>query len=223
MDGNGRWAKKRGLPRSAGHKVGTETLKQIIKDCHSLGISEATFYAFSSENWKRPQREVGFLMKLFRLYLKSEIQELHRNNVVFRVIGDRSGLHPGIVELIEAAEEKTARNSGIIMNIAANYGGRDEIVAAVNAIAADVKEGRTAPGDITPDTIKQHLYLKSDPDLLIRTGGEKRLSNFLLWQHSYSEFIFTDILWPDFNMENLKECLTEYEQRNRRYGAIDED
>jgi undecaprenyl diphosphate synthase len=221
MDGNGRWAKARGLPRTAGHRRGVEAVRETLKGAIELGIAYLTLYGFSSENWKRPIAEVDDLMGLLRYYLRSEIAELHRNGVRLRVIGDRSRLSPDIVGLIGEAEERTAGNARINLIIALSYGGRDEIVRAIRLLAADVAAGRLHAAEIDEGMVYQRLLTADvpDPDLVIRTSGEQRLSNFLLWQSAYSELVFDDCLWPDFGRENLRRAVEEFQRRERRYGA----
>ncbi len=221
MDGNGRWAKGRGLPRSAGHRAGAKTLIRIMQALGNLGVDEATFYAFSTENWNRPSGEVGVLMKLLEEYLKTQVREVHRQGGRFRMIGSRKGLSEKLLRLIDDAEALTAGNTGIKMNVAFNYGGRAEITEAAISIASAVSRGELAPEDIDEALVGSRLYLSNEPDLLIRTGGEKRLSNFLLWQHSYSEFLFLDVLWPDFNEDMLVECIEDFKRRNRRFGGLE--
>jgi len=217
MDGNGRWANKRGLPRTAGHKQGAETARQIVRDAAELGIEYITLFGFSSENWSRPDSEVKELMGLLRYYLRSETAELHKNNARLRVIGRRENLDADIVSLIEHAEDLTKDNDAITLVIALNYGGRMEIVEAAKRFATSYEEGQDAQ-----DVFEQCLMTSDipDPDILIRTSGEMRISNFLLWQCAYSEMIFTDTLWPDFSREDLEEALAEYASRDRRFGAI---
>lgn len=218
MDGNGRWAKKRGLPRSAGHKAGAEALKKIITEANNLGIKYATVYAFSTENWKRPKEEVDYLMSLLMDYLINAEKTLSGENVVIRAIGSRKELSEEMQRQIIKTEEFTKKNTGIVMNIALNYGGRDEIVNAVRCICSDGK----APEDINADDIERHLYTSGQPDvdLLIRTSGEQRLSNFMLWQVSYAELWFTDKLWPDFKPADLHSAILDYQGRGRRFGGI---
>ena len=221
MDGNGRWARGRGLPRIAGHRQGAEAVRRTVRAAAELGIPYLTLFGFSSENWKRPVAEVDDLMGLLRHYLRGEIAELHRNNVRLRVIGNRDRLAPDIVTLIANAEALTHDNRGVQLTIALSYGGRDEIVAAVRAIAAKAASGELAPGAIDELTISRHLFTTEipDPDLLIRTSGEQRISNFLLWQCAYSELVFTKTLWPDFGRADLEAAITDYVGRERRYGA----
>ncbi|MDO4800508.1 MAG: polyprenyl diphosphate synthase [Bacillota bacterium] len=223
MDGNGRWAKQRGKLRQFGHRAGTETLKKVLIDCHDLGISEVTFYAFSTENWRRPAHEVKLLMALLDEYLRSQIDEIHEAGVVFRAIGNVDALAPSLIRLIRDAEKRTANNPGIRFNVCVNYGGRNELVEATKRIAQRVASGELRLDQIDEATIEASLYLSNPPDLMIRTGGEKRLSNFLLWQHAYAEFIFLDTLWPDFSRADLENCLAQFEGRERRFGALNED
>lgn len=223
MDGNGRWAKKRALPRTVGHKAGTENLKKILRYCRDIGVKETTFYAFSTENWKRSEQEVSALMKLLLQYLKSNIKELHEEDVCFRTVGDISVLHPVIREAIAESEALTISNTGIRFNVAINYGGRDEIRRMIQRLIGRAMQGKIISSDITDEYILQSLDLTSEPDLLIRTGGEKRISNYLLWQMAYTEYIFTDDLWPDFGPDDIDRCLKEYTLRDRRYGGINEN
>ncbi len=223
MDGNGRWAKARGLPRFAGHKRGAETVRKIVKSCQALGIHYLTLYAFSSENWKRPPSEVADLMGLFRLYLRRELNDLRRNNVRVRFIGSRDGLADDIIELIQKTEEKTEDNTGLNLVMAVNYGGQSEILSAVRAIADDVAAGRLSAEEVTESRFSRYLETADipDPDLVIRTSGEKRLSNFLLWQTAYAELAFSDLNWPEFTKESLEGVIRDYQGRERRYGATD--
>jgi undecaprenyl diphosphate synthase len=221
MDGNGRWAQQRGLPRVAGHRRGADAVRVAVEGCRELGIAYLTLYAFSSENWKRPPAEVDDLMGLLRLYLRRELAELHRNDVRVRFIGDRSRLAGDIVSLLTEAERLTESNLSLTLVIALNYGARDEIVRAARRIAED-----TAAGRVQPEQIDEALYIHylqtadiPDPDLLIRTSGEQRLSNFLLWQSAYTELVFTATLWPDFNKQCLSDAVREFHRRDRRYGA----
>jgi undecaprenyl diphosphate synthase len=221
MDGNGRWAVSRGLPRVAGHQRGAEAVRATVRACRELGIAYLTLYAFSSENWKRPADEVHDLMGLLRVYLEGELDELARNDVRLRVIGDLGALNAGIQELIARAQAQTRDNAALTLTVALNYGGRNEIVAAVREIAEQVAEGRLRPEEITPELFAGHLQTGDipDPDLMIRTSGEHRLSNFLLWQCAYSEFVFTPVLWPDFGRRELEDSIAEYRRRERRYGG----
>lgn len=221
MDGNGRWAKARGLPRTAGHKKGVDAVRRVITAARELNVRYLTLFGFSSENWRRPADEVGELMRLLRFYLRSEIAELHRNGVRLRIIGDRARLAPDIVQLIEAGESRTAGNEGLTVMVALSYGGRQEIVDAARRLAADAAAGRVDPAAIDEAAFVGRLYAPDvpDPDLVIRTSGEKRVSNFLLWQAAYAEFLFTDTLWPDFEKSDLEAAIDEYNRRERRFGA----
>jgi undecaprenyl diphosphate synthase len=221
MDGNGRWAQARGLPRIAGHRQGAEAVRRAVRAAGELGIPYLTLFGFSSENWKRPLSEIDDLMGLLRHYLRGEIAELHRNGVRLRVIGDRERLAADIVTLITNAEELTRENNGVNLTIALSYGGRAEIVAAVRAIAAKAVDGTVPPEEIGEEVISRHLFTTDipDPDLLIRTSGEQRISNFLLWQCAYSELVFTKTLWPDFGRADLEQAIADFGGRERRYGA----
>jgi undecaprenyl diphosphate synthase len=221
MDGNGRWAKARGLPRIAGHRRGAEAARRAVIAAAELGIPYLTLFGFSSENWKRPTAEIQDLMALLRHYLYGEIAELHRNGVRLKVIGQLARLAPDIVGLIEHAETVTRGNSRITLTIALSYGGRAEIVAAVRAIAAQAACGALAAEEVDENCIARHLFTADtpDPDLLIRTSGEQRISNFLLWQCAYSELVFTKTLWPDFSERDLEQAIDEFCDRERRYGA----
>lgn len=224
MDGNGRWAKQRGLERSEGHKAGAEVFRKICSYAAKIGIECVTFYAFSTENWKRPAQEVSAIMNLFRDYLY-EAQEREEENeqegLKVRYIGDREGLDKDIITMIEALEKNT-RDKKTVINLAVNYGGRNEILTAVKAIASKVEAGELKADDIDLKTIDDNLYTAGlpDPDLIIRPSGEYRLSNFLIWQAAYSEFWFSDILWPDFTEDNLDEAIIDYCKRNRRFGGV---
>ncbi len=221
MDGNGRWAAARGLPRSLGHRKGADAVREVVKGCREMGIGYLTLYAFSSENWKRPASEVLDLMDLLRLYIRREIDELDRNGVRIRIIGERSRLAPDIVDLVERAESRTAANRGLTLVIALNYGGQNEIVAACRRLAAEAAAGRLNPDDIDAAMFARHLETADipDPDLVIRTSGEQRLSNFLLWQSAYAELAFVDTLWPDFGRPQLAAAVAEFQRRERRYGG----
>jgi len=222
MDGNGRWAKKRGLPRSAGHRAGAKVLEQITRDAGHLGVRYLTVYAFSTENWKRPSDEVDALMKLLSEYLDDYKKLIGDEDIRVRIIGSYDKLSDEIISKIKNIEENTKNNSAITLNIALNYGGRDEIVGAVKNIASQIKSGDISPEDITEDLISQNIYTNymPDPDFIIRPSGEYRLSNFLLWQSAYSEFWFSDILWPDFTRDDLILAIIDYQKRNRRYGGV---
>ena len=222
MDGNGRWAKSRFLPRAAGHKAGVETIRKVIKECSRLNVHHLTLYAFSTENWKRPKLEVDTLMTLLSSYLKSEIKELHKNNVKVTTIGDMSKLPDVCVEELEKAYELTKDNTGVNLNLALNYGSRYDITLALKNILNDLKDSNIHIDDISEELISDYLstkYLK-DPDLIIRTSGEQRLSNFLLWEAAYSEFYFTDTLWPDFDEKELRKAIYKYQNRERRFGGL---
>lgn len=220
MDGNGRWAAARGLPRTMGHKAGIEALRRTLKAARELPVSHLTVYAFSTENWKRPLAEVGELMGLLRFYLKNEFATLHKNNVRIRVIGDRSLLDPDICKMIAEAEAKSAGNTALTLTLALSYGGRQEIVAAARVLAGDVAAGRIAPDSVDEQALAARLYTADmpDPDLVIRTSGEKRISNFLLWQSAYAEYVFLDVLWPDFDGTHLAAAIDEFHARERRFG-----
>jgi undecaprenyl diphosphate synthase len=221
MDGNGRWAKKRGLPRIVGHKNGAEAVRRAVAASIELGIRYLTLFGFSSENWKRPPSEIDDLMGLLRHYLRGEIAELHKNGVRVRVIGERDKLAPDIVTLIDNAESLTRGNERLHLSMAINYGGRAEIALAARAVAAQVASGALKPEQVDEDCIARHLFTSGipDPDLLIRTSGEQRISNFLLWQSAYAELVFTETLWPDFAKDDLERALRDYHGRERRYGA----
>ena len=222
MDGNGRWAKSRFLPRTAGHKAGVETIRKVVKEADRLGIQYLTLYAFSTENWKRPKLEVDALMNLLVTYLRNEIDELHKNNVKLTAVGDFEKLPEACVKELHSAMDKTKDNTGVHLNLALNYGGRNDIREAVVEIAKEYKEGKISLEDITEERIKKHLSTGEipDPDLVIRTSGEQRLSNFLLWDIAYSEFYYTDIHWPDFDGEALEKAIYAYQKRDRRFGGV---
>lgn len=222
MDGNGRWAQRKGLPRSVGHKKGAETVKEITRAAGELGIKYLTLYAFSTENWQRSDDEVATLMDLLREYLKNDIKELQENGVRIIFIGERHMLAPDIVEQMKKVEEETAANDKLVLCIALSYGSRHEIVNAAKKIAALAKRGDIEPSDIDLKMFSDMLYTKSipDPDILIRTSGERRISNYLLWQLAYAEFFFTDTLWPDFSRKELEQIIQEYKTRERRYGKV---
>jgi undecaprenyl diphosphate synthase len=222
MDGNGRWADQNRVSTISGHRMGAEATRKIVHHAATRGISYLTLYAFSSENWLRPKGWIDDLMGLLRYNLKNQLQELADNGVCLRVIGDRTKLPPDIITLIEESEGRTAGNTRITLIMALSYGGRDEILNATKSIAVKVKEGVLSVDDITPDIFSQNLYTDGipDPDLLIRTSGEKRISNFLLWQMAYTEFVFSPTLWPDFAPDDFDQALEIYQQRERRYGAV---
>ena len=221
MDGNGRWAKSRGLPRTAGHKKGVDAVRRTVEAAGDLGIGYLTIFSFSSENWRRPEEEVSDLMQLLRFYLRSEIADLHRNGVRLRVIGDRSRLSTDIVGLIENAETLTRDNRKLTLVVALSYGSRQEITLAARRLAEEVKAGALDPSEITEDRFSERLFTADipDPDLIVRTSGEKRISNFLLWQAAYAELVFVDTLWPDFTKRDLEAAIEEFHRRERRFGA----
>lgn len=221
MDGNGRWAQSRGLPRIAGHRQGAEAVRRTVKAAKQLGVQYLTLYGFSVENWKRPAKEVADLMGLLRLYLRQEISELHKEGVRIRFIGDREMLEPEIVSLIEMAEQKTKANVDLNLVIALSYGSRQEITNAVRRLSTKVLAGEIAVDSINEDMVASNLFTDGipDPDLIVRTSGEQRISNFLLWQSAYAEFVFLDVLWPDFSRDHLAECIEVFGRRERRYGA----
>jgi undecaprenyl diphosphate synthase len=222
MDGNGRWANLRNLPRVAGHRAGMKTVKEVVKAADEIGIRYMTMYAFSTENWKRPREEVDFLMRLPQEFLTTELDELIERNVRVRMLGSRNGLPSHTLEALLVAEERTRENTGLQLNFALNYGSRDEIVRAFTVIAEQVRAGVLDPGELDETVISRFLYTREipDPDLLIRTSGEIRLSNFMLWQLAYTELWFTDVLWPDFTREHFYQAIAEYQGRARRYGAV---
>ncbi|MEE3362613.1 MAG: isoprenyl transferase [Anaerovoracaceae bacterium] len=223
MDGNGRWAEKRNLPRVMGHNAGMESMTEIVRRASDLGIKYLTVYAFSTENWKRSKEEVSGIFKLLVKYVDLELRELCENNVKVRIFGDYEGMGADVKDRLDRTLSDTAGNIGMEFNICLDYGSRDEITKAVRAIAEDVRDGRVSPEDITEETISQKLYTGlagvPDPDLIIRTSGEVRLSNFLLWQCAYSEMLFTPVLWPDYTPEEFEKSLEEYQKRDRRFGG----
>lgn len=223
MDGNGRWARARNLPRSAGHKQGAEALRTMLHTCRKLGVRHLTVYAFSAENWQRPQTEINDIFGLMSFYLKREIEEFKNNGIRLRVIGDLQRLPSDLRQMIAAAEQETAVNGAFDFTVCFSYGARQEMVCAMRRMAEDVKAGRLDAQDITEAHLEAYLYTTHlpEPDLLIRTGGEKRLSNFLLWQSAYAELYFTDILWPDFGEAHFTEACRDYSYRERRYGLTD--
>ncbi|WP_017651567.1 isoprenyl transferase [Fortiea contorta] len=222
MDGNGRWAKRQGLPRIMGHKAGVDALKDLLRCSRDWGIQALTAYAFSTENWKRPQEEVDFLMTLFQRVLRQELREMVKENVQIRFVGNLQALPPVLQAEISRSIEETQKNRGIRFTVATNYGGRQEILQACRAIAEQVQQGKLQPHEIDEAVFESHLYTAgiADPDLLIRTSGEMRLSNFLLWQMAYGEIYITDALWPDFNRAEFHRALCAYQQRERRFGKI---
>ncbi len=222
MDGNGRWAEARGLPRFAGHKAGVEAVRRTVRAAKDLGIPYLTIYSFSSENWSRPPDEVSFLMGLMRRFIQQDLAELHANNVRIRMIGDRDRVDADLLALVDEATETTAKNTALDLSICFNYGARAEITKAARKLASEVAAGRLKPDDITPDTLAAALDTDGmpDPDLLIRTSGELRLSNFLLWQLAYTEFVFLDAYWPDFNKDMLVQAIETFRARSRRFGGL---
>ena len=222
MDGNGRWAKKRGLPRTAGHAAGAETFRTIANYCRTLGVEYLTVYAFSTENWKRSEEEISTLMKLLGKYLEEALQDMEKNHVRFKFFGDLSRLSPELRQLCQETERRSSEFVGEVQaNFCLNYGGRDEIVRASRAFAQDVADGKYAPEDLTESLLSTYLYSDGvpDPELIIRPSGELRTSNFLLWQSAYSEYVFMNVLWPDFGPKDLDAAIAEYHKRNRRFGG----
>ncbi len=222
MDGNGRWAAARGLPRSAGHKVGVDAVRRAVKAASDFGIEYLTIYSFSTENWSRPKTEVTFLLELLRRFIRQDVAELHSSGVRIKIIGNREGLEPSMVKLIEDAEKLTADNTKLHLVVAFNYGSRQEILGAAQKLAMQVKAGTLQPEDITADLLASQLdtFGMPEPDLLIRTGGEERISNFLLWQCAYTEFVFIPEFWPEFNAEIFVRALDEFRSRDRRFGGV---
>lgn len=222
MDGNGRWAKKRGLPRQAGHVTGAKVFRTIAKHCEKRGIGTVTFYTFSTENWKRPAEEVDAIMNLLREYLKESLADFAKENIRTRFIGDRAVLAPDIQELMAQAEESTAHKTGMVLNIAINYGGRAELTTAARRIAEEVQAGTLKPDDVDEACLANRLYTAGQPevDMILRPSGEYRLSNFLIWQCAYAEYVFDDILWPDFTTKDLDRALAAYAGRHRRFGGV---
>lgn len=222
LDGNGRWAKKRLLPRKAGHVAGSKTVEQICEDAYNMGINYLTVYAFSTENWKRSKDEVDALMRLLRQYLKDCIKRSTKNNMCVKVLGDITPLDEDMKQSIRKLEEATKDNTGLHFQVALNYGSRDEMIRGIKKVCTEVQEGSIQLSDIDEDMFSGYLDTRGipDPDLLIRTSGEERLSNFLLWQLAYTEFYFTDVLWPDFDKKELQRALDYYSKRNRRFGAV---
>lgn len=221
MDGNGRWAKKRGLPRTAGHSAGAEAFRRIANYCRSLGVEYLTVYAFSTENWKRSEEEIGGIMLLLRKYLEEALLDMEKNRVCFRFFGDLSRLSPQLQKLCRDAESRSVEYD-VQVNFCLNYGGRDEIVRAARAFAAEVAAGKRSPQELTEGLFDTYLYSAGvpDPELIIRPSGEMRTSNFLLWQSAYSEYVFMDVLWPDFGPKDLDKAIAEYHRRNRRFGGV---
>lgn len=222
MDGNGRWATARHLPRAEGHRRGVEALRRCVRAARELGIRYLTVYSFSSENWSRPAAEIAELMGLLRFFIRNDLAELNASNVRVRVIGERDNLGPDIIALLDEAEQKTRDNTGLTLVVAFNYGGRQEVASAAAALAADVAAGRMMPEEVTVEAISARLQTTDipDPDLIIRTSGEQRLSNFLLWQSAYAEFVFLPVNWPDFDKASLSTALDEFARRERRFGGV---
>jgi undecaprenyl diphosphate synthase len=222
MDGNGRWAAARGLPRGEGHRRGVEALRRTVRSAGEIGIGILTLFAFSSENWSRPQSEIRDLLGLLRRFIRNDLAELHRNNVRVRVIGERNGLDPDVGRLLDEAESMTRGNDGLILVVAFNYGARQEIARAARRLADEVSAGRLSPADITAERLSGCMDAPDlpDPDLIIRTSGEQRLSNFLLWQSAYSELVFVPTFWPDFDRAALEQAISEYGRRERRFGGL---
>ena len=221
MDGNGRWAKNRGLPRTAGHAAGAEAFRKIANYCRTLGVEYLTVYAFSTENWKRSADEVSGIMRLLGNYLKEALRDMEKNRVRFCFFGDLSRLSPNLQKLCEEAQSKSS-DYDVQVNFCLNYGGRDELVRAAKMFAQDVADGKAQPDDLTEEILSGYLYSKDvpDPELIIRPSGELRTSNFLLWQSAYSEYVFMNVLWPDFDPEDLDEAIAQYNRRNRRFGGV---
>jgi len=224
MDGNGRWAKKRGRPRSFGHRAGTDAVRRIVNACGEIGVKILTIYVFSYENWRRPSLEVSALMRLLIEMVKKEIRDLNKNNVKLNAIGDLSLLPEKTRETLLWGIEETKGNTGLVLNLAISYSGRLEIVRAVRMAAADIASGKMQPGDLTEERLSGYLYTAGmpDPDLMIRTGGDLRISNFLLWQLAYTELVITDVLWPDFRKPDLEDAILSYQRRERRFGGVKE-
>ena len=223
MDGNGRWARERGLPRYAGHREGVQRVKEIVRSARELGVEVLTLYAFSAENWSRPRREVSVLMRYLGAFLKSQMKDLQKNDIRLKIIGRDDPIPPRLLRQLRDSEAKTAQNKGMTLALALNYGARQEIVDAVRSCARDVMEKKIVPSQITEETVGAYLYTAGlpDPELLIRTSGEMRVSNFLLWQLSYAEFYFVKKYWPDFRRQDLVEAIGEYRKRARRFGGVD--
>ncbi len=222
MDGNGRWAQDKGFPRVVGHKTGLETLKQIVKECNYLGVEIITVYAFSTENWKRPAEEVKFLMNLLIEYMRKELKELKDEQVKICVLGERENIPPAVQKEIDASVEETKNNMGLKFNIAFNYGGRAELLHAIRSIGSRIEKGELKAGDISEQMISDSVYTSgdADPDFIIRTSGELRLSNFLIWQSAYSELYFIDVYWPDFGIAEIRKAISSFGMRKRRFGGL---
>lgn len=225
MDGNGRWAQARGLPRTLGHREGVEALRRTVEAAGKMGVKYLTVFGFSTENWTRPAEEVDALFELMRLYVAKDLERLSKEGVCIRVIGGRDSLAPDVRDIIVRAEQRTAANTALRLTVAFNYGGRSEIVRAIQRIAEDVQTGLLAPAAISAETVDHYLYTHDlpSPDLVIRTSGEQRISNFLLWQAAYAEFIFLDVMWPDFDQAALESAFQQYRQRDRRFGGVVRD
>lgn len=222
MDGNGRWAQKRGWPRSAGHTAGAKTFRTITKHCSNMGVRHLTVYAFSTENWKRPQDEVNTLMNLFKEYLEEALRDFQEENIKIIFLGDKSAFSPELQELIEKTEQASKDKTGMVLNIAMNYGSRSEILRAAKILAEDVRDGNIKLENVSEKDFSDRLYTagQPDPDLIIRPSGEYRISNFLLWQSAYSEYVIMNVLWPDFRLKHLEDAFRQYSSRNRRFGGI---
>ncbi|MCL4147597.1 UNVERIFIED_CONTAM: hypothetical protein GTU68_025450 [Idotea baltica] len=222
MDGNGRWANARGIPRAAGHERGVEALRRTVEAAREIGLKYLTVFSFSTENWRRPVTEVNALFALLKAYVKRDLERLKREGVCIRILGHRNGVPEDVAALIAKAEQDTANNTNCYLNIAFNYGGREEIVRGIQSVVADIRDGKLNPEDLNEVNFSQYLDTtgQPDPDLLIRTSGEFRLSNFLLWQAAYAELVFTDVLWPDFGREHLLGAIEQYKSRERRFGAV---
>lgn len=222
MDGNGRWARARGLPRTAGHKVGVDALKRTVKGAPDAGVGILTVFGFSTENWRRPGAEISELMRLLKVYVDSDLERLVREGVRVKIVGRRANLSPDILEVIERAESRTAHNDRFVLQVAFNYGGQADIADAARALAHAAKDGSLDPAAITEEVFKQHLSTGGlSPDLIVRTSGERRISNFLLWEAAYAELVFQEVLWPDYGPEHLKAAVAEFKSRERRYGAVE--
>ncbi|MFD0987254.1 isoprenyl transferase [Methyloligella solikamskensis] len=222
MDGNGRWAQERGLPRTEGHRRGVDAVRRSVQAAMELGLTHLTLFSFSSENWSRPKSEIRDLFGLMRMFVRRDLADLHKHGVKIKMIGSREGLESDVLKMIDDAVSLTKDNEGLILTIAFNYGGRDEIARAAKRIAQQVEQGTLKPEEVTQETVSANLDTAGipDPDLLIRTSGELRLSNFLLWQLAYAEFVFVDTYWPDFNRDTLESAIAEYHQRSRRFGGV---
>lgn len=222
MDGNGRWARKRGLPRSVGHKAGANNFRKITKYCSKIGMKYLTVYAFSTENWSRPEEEINYLMRLFEQYLKEALSDFEQENIKVLFLGDKTVFSDNLQKLIDEVEKSSQKNTGMVLNIAMNYGGRQEITEAIKKIAVELESNKLKIENVNEKLVSEYLYTagQPDPDLIIRPSGELRLSNFLLWQGAYSELVFFNVLWPDFSERDLNRALNQYASRNRRFGGI---